>query len=87
MKTNWRASQTRLKTHQVYDFVVTVSGGQVQRGVVAPVGGVDASAPLHEHFDDLQMALFGGPVQRTETVVVAENQTKHAQRGGNRGAG
>lgn len=49
---------------------MTVSGGQVQRRVVTSVGGVDAGASLHEHFDDFQMTLLGRPMQRAESVIV-----------------
>lgn len=62
-----------LDTHQMNDFVVTVSRGQVQRCVIASVRRIYAGALLHQHLNDLQMALFGSPVQRTESVVIPGN--------------
>ena len=46
---------------------------QVERGVVAHVGGVDARSAAQQHLDDLQVAGLGSPVERRELVVVAEN--------------
>ena len=57
----------------MHDVDVSVGGRQVERRVVAHVGGVDAGAPRDEHIDDLAVAALGRPVQRGELVVVSAN--------------
>lgn len=63
----------KLDTHQMNDFMVTMGRGQVQRCIIASICGIYAGASLHQHLDNLQMALFGGPVQRTESVIIPGN--------------
>lgn len=59
----------------MHDIVMAMSGGQMQRRVVTSVGGIDASASLHEHFGDFQMTLLGRPMQRAESMVVSTTRT------------
>ena len=47
-----------------------VCRGEVERGVVAHVGGVDARAAADQHLHDLGVPALRGPVERAELVVV-----------------
>ena len=49
---------------------MAVGRGQVERGVVPHVGGVDPRTPGDQHLHDLHVAALGGPVQGGELVVV-----------------
>ena len=54
-----------------------VGRGQVERGVVAHVGGVNPRTPGDQHLHDLHVAALGGPVEGGELVVVTGNIEKY----------
>lgn len=51
---------------------MSVSGGQMQRRVVAPVGDIYPGTALDQQLHQFCVALLGRPVQRTEAVVIAK---------------
>lgn len=52
------------------DFSVTVGCGQVERSVIAHVGGVYSSTSLDQQSHQVQVPLLGSPVQWAEPMVV-----------------
>ena len=63
-------------THVEHDITVAVRRGQVQGGVIAQVGGVDARAALDQHVHDVGPTLAARPVQQAEPVVIPGSKTK-----------
>lgn len=51
---------------------MAVTGGEVQRGVIATVHDVNAGAPHDEHVNDAAPALPARPVEGAESMVVTE---------------
>ena len=52
---------------------MTVSSSQVERSVIAHVGGVHPGPPPYQHLQDLLVTSLGGPVKRRELVVIPAN--------------
>ena len=51
---------------------MTVSSGQMQCSIVAHVRGIYSSTLVQQHLDDVEMALFGGPVKWRKSMVISE---------------
>ena len=55
-----------------HDVSVSVTGGEMQRGVVSPIHHVDPSASHDEHVDDAAPPFPARPMEGAEAVVVTE---------------
>lgn len=51
---------------------MTVSSGQMQCSIVAHVRGIHSSTLVQQHLDDVEVALFGGPVKWRKSMVISE---------------
>jgi hypothetical protein len=60
------------KAYLMENVSVSVSGGQMQRRVVAPVGDIHPGTTLDQQLHQFGVALLGSPVQGTEAVVIAK---------------
>ena len=66
-----------MRTDHLDDLPVAVGRGQVERSVVAHVGGVNPGPAGDQHLHDLHVTALGGPVQGGELVVVTAIRGKH----------
>lgn len=63
-------------TNQLDDGTMAVSCRQVQRDVVSAIRSVYANSTLDQHLDQFHVAFFARPMQRAESVIVAETNIK-----------
>lgn len=48
-----------------------MGGGEMQRRVVSPVSRVDSGAATDKQLGQFGVALFGAPVERTESMIIS----------------
>ena len=59
--------------YRLHDVAVSVRSTEVQRRVIAHVGGVDPRPAAQQQLQDLEVATLGRPVQRRELMVIPVN--------------
>lgn len=66
----------KLLSHQLDYLSMTMSGCQVQWGVVTAIGRIDTSASLNQQLHQFCVAFLRSPVQRTEAVIISAYMSK-----------
>lgn len=70
-----KQNRKQTTTYHKDDVAVSLTGRQMESGVVTHVCGVDASTAANQHVHNAGPAFASRPVQQAKSVVIAATQT------------